>query len=72
MVGRAASRAGISAYAHLLRHTLATDVLSKGASLDEVGQLLRHRSRASTEIYAKVDHQRLAQIARPWPVSRGA
>lgn len=72
MVGRAAKRAGLgTVHAHLLRHTLATDVLSKGASLDEVGQLLRHRSRASTEIYAKVDHHRLVQIARPWPTSGG-
>lgn len=72
MVGRTARRAGLgTVHAHLLRHTLASDVLSKGASLDEVGQLLRHRSRASTEIYAKVDHHRLVQIARPWPTSGG-
>lgn len=72
MVGRAASRAGLgTVHAHLLRHTLATEVLGKGASLDEVGQLLRHRSRASTAIYAKVDQHRLAQLARPWPTSAG-
>lgn len=70
MVARTATRGGVgTVHAHLLRHTLATDVLSNGASLDEVGQLLRHRSRASTEIYAKVDHHRLVQIARPWPTS---
>jgi site-specific recombinase XerD len=70
MVSRTARRGGVgTVHAHLLRHTLATDVLSKGASLDEVGQLLRHRSRASTEIYAKVDHHRLVQITRPWPSS---
>lgn len=72
MVGRAASRAGLgTVHAHLLRHTLATEVLGKGASLDEVGQLLRHRSRASTAIYAKVDQHRLLQLARPWPTSAG-
>jgi integrase/recombinase XerD len=72
MVARTARRAELgTVHAHLLRHTLATDVLNKGASLDEVGQLLRHRSRASTEIYAKVDHHRLVQIARPWPTSGG-
>jgi integrase/recombinase XerD len=72
MVGRTASRAGLgTVHAHLLRHTLATEVLGKGASLDEVGQLLRHRSRASTAIYAKVDQHRLAQLARPWPTSAG-
>ncbi|MGI8624282.1 MAG: site-specific integrase [Solirubrobacteraceae bacterium] len=72
MVARAASRAGLgTVHAHLLRHTLATEVLGKGASLDEVGQLLRHRSRASTAIYAKVDQHRLVQLARPWPTSTG-
>lgn len=69
-VARAASRAGLgTVHAHLLRHTLATEVLARGASLDEVGQLLRHRSRASTTIYAKVDRHRLVQLARPWPTS---
>lgn len=72
MVGRAAARAEVgTVHAHLLRHTLATEVLGKGASLDEVGQLLRHRSRASTAIYAKVDQQRLVQLARPWPTVAG-
>lgn len=72
MVARAAGRAGLgTVHAHLLRHTLATEVLGQGASLDEVGQLLRHRSRASTAIYAKVDQHRLLQLARPWPTSAG-
>lgn len=72
VVGRAARRAGLgTVHAHRLRHTLATDVLNRGASLDEVGQLLRHRSRASTAIYAKVDQRRLLQLARPWPTSGG-
>lgn len=72
MVSRAASRAGMGTlHAHALRHTLATEVLSQGACLDEVGQLLRHRSRASTAIYAKVDQHRLIQLARPWPTSAG-
>jgi site-specific recombinase XerD len=73
MVARAASRAGLgTVHAHRLRHTLATEVLAGGASLDEVGQLLRHRSSASTAIYAKVDRHRLVQLARPWPTSAGA
>jgi len=72
MVNRTAGRAGLgTVHAHRLRHTLATEVLSKGASLDEVGQLLRHRSRGSTAIYAKVDQHRLVQLARPWPTSAG-
>jgi site-specific recombinase XerD len=38
-----------------------------GASLPEIGQLLRHRRAATTAIYAKVDRDSLRLIARPWP-----
>jgi site-specific recombinase XerD len=34
--------------AHLLRHSLATDMLRKGASLDEIGEVLRHKSPDTT------------------------
>jgi site-specific recombinase XerD len=50
-----------------LRHTAATDMLRAGASLPEIGQVLRHRSLGSTAIYARVDVERLRAIARPWP-----
>lgn len=53
--------------AHRLRHTLATAMLQAGASLPEVGQVLRHRSAMSTAIYAKVDQVALRPLARPWP-----
>ena len=56
---------------HLLRHSLATDMLRKGASLDEIGDVLRHRSRTSTTIYAKHDIEALRSIARAWPVEGG-
>jgi integrase/recombinase XerD len=56
---------------HLLRHSLATDMLRKGASLDEIGDVLRHRSRASTAIYAKHDIEGLRSIARAWPIEGG-
>jgi integrase/recombinase XerD len=68
IVARAAGRAGIGVVrAHRLRHTAATDMLRAGASLAEIGQVLRHRSPASTAIYARVDVERLRSIARPWP-----
>jgi integrase/recombinase XerD len=54
---------------HLLRHSLATDMLRKGASLDEIGDVLRHRSRASTAIYAKHDVEGLRSIAAVWPTA---
>jgi site-specific recombinase XerD len=56
--------------AHRLRHTAATEMLRKGASLPEIGQVLRHREQKTTAIYAKVDRKALRPIARPWP-SRG-
>ena len=53
---------------HLLRHSLAVDMLGRGASLDEVGDVLRHRSRTTTTIYARYDIDALRSLARPWPV----
>lgn len=53
---------------HVLRHSLATDMLHKGASLDEIADVLRHRSRITTTIYAKYDIDALRSIARGWPV----
>lgn len=53
--------------AHLLRHTLAGDLLRNGASLDEIGNLLGHRSPNTTALYAKVDLANLRTVALPWP-----
>lgn len=70
IMGRACARAGLPRLgAHRLRHTLASDLLRAGASLTEIGQVLRHRNLASTAIYAKVDHVALRTLARPWPGS---
>jgi site-specific recombinase XerD len=57
---------------HVLRHSLATNMVRAGASLEEVGDLLRHRSRATTMIYAKLDIDGLRSIAQPWPISEVA
>ena len=46
---------------------MATELLRAGASLPEIGQLLRHRRVETTAIYAKVDRDTLRLIARPWP-----
>ncbi len=54
-------------HAHQLRHTAATAMLRAGSPLAEVGQVLRHRSPLTTAIYAKVDRDALAVLARPWP-----
>jgi integrase/recombinase XerD len=57
--------------AHLLRHSLAVRMLGHGASLAEIGAVLRHRGAATTEIYAKVDLERLRAVVQPWPGSGG-
>lgn len=67
-VRAACGRAGVApAGAHRLRHTAATELLRAGASLAEVAQVLRHRSLATSAIYAKVDRAALRDLARPWP-----
>lgn len=70
IVRRALARAGIASPrkgAHLLRHSLATEMLRKGASLAEIGEILRHRLVDTTSIYAKVDLVALRAMAHPWP-----
>jgi site-specific recombinase XerD len=70
IVCRALNRAGLQPSlkgAHILRHSLATGMLRGGASLDEIGEILRHRTPNTTEIYAKVDINSLRSLALPWP-----
>jgi site-specific recombinase XerD len=70
LVMSALKRAGVESArkgAHLFRHGLATDMLRHGASLDEIGDLLRHKSPNTTAIYAKVDLVALRSVALPWP-----
>ena len=70
IVRRACGRAGLPLVsAHRLRHTAATEMLRAGGSLTEVGQVLRHRGRDVTSIYAKVDRLALAAVVMPWPGS---
>jgi site-specific recombinase XerD len=73
VVHRALRRAGLNPGlkgSHLLRHSLATNLQRRGATLTEIGQLLRHTDLTTTQIYAKVDIGALRAIALPWP--RGA
>ena len=65
---RVCERCGVEVIgAHRLRHGLATDMLRRGASLVEVGQVLRHRDIATTAVYAKVDVENLRRLAQRWP-----
>ncbi len=52
---------------HQFRHALATQMLRRGASLTEIGEILRHRNPQTTTIYAKVDLDALRTLALPWP-----
>ena len=72
MIAKAAlDRAGIEGCAHrgahIFRHSLATELLRSGATLSEIGQLLRHESHDTTRIYAKVDIDALRTLSLPWP-----
>jgi integrase/recombinase XerD len=70
VVRSACQRSGLDPVGvHRLRHTVATEVLRAGAPLEEIASLLRHRRYATTVIYAKVDWERLRELARPWPGS---
>ena len=70
IVRRTLAQAGLNPAlkgAHLLRHSLATTLLHNGASLTEIGELLRHQHIETTRIYAKVDQEALRALALPWP-----
>lgn len=68
VVQRAGRRAGLGPVGpHRLRHTAATRLLRAGASLSEIGQVLRHEHTATTAIYARVDLAALTPLAMPWP-----
>lgn len=56
---------------HILRHSLATNLVQRGASLEEISNTLRHRSRQTTLLYARQDIEGLRTIAQTWPIKKG-
>jgi site-specific recombinase XerD len=56
---------------NILRHSLATNLVQKGASLEEISNTLRHRSRRTTLTYARQDINGLRTIAQSWPLQKG-
>jgi integrase/recombinase XerD len=69
IVRRSLGRAGLHPPchgSHLLRYSLATNMIRRGATMTEIGEVLRHRSTETTEIYAKVDFEALRAVALPW------
>lgn len=68
VLARACARAGVARFGpHRVRHAAACGLLQAGASMEEIGQLLRHAQSRTTAIYAKADQQRLGALARPCP-----
>jgi integrase/recombinase XerD len=70
VVRHALARAGVkspSGGTHQFRQALGTQMLRHGASLAEIGEVLRHRSPETTKIYIQVDLDRLRTLALPWP-----
>ncbi len=70
VAAHAIRRAGINAPsfgAHILRHSAATGMLRQGASLQVIGEVLRHRCLETTAHYAKVDISLLQSVTRAWP-----
>ena len=70
IVRRAIVRTGIEALAggaHLLRRSAASEMLRHGATLEQIGTVLRHESVQTTQLYAKVDQELLLGVAPPWP-----
>ena len=66
----ALKRAGVqppSCGAHVFRHTAACQMLRQDVGLEDIAEVLRHRSIETTALYAKVDLQLLGQVAQPWP-----
>jgi integrase/recombinase XerD len=66
----AMDRAGVQAStkgSHQFRHTIGNQMLTKGASLAEIGEVLRHEHSDTTFIYSKVDIGALRPLARSWP-----
>lgn len=53
--------------AHAFRHTVASHLVQGGASFKEIADILGHARIETTAIYAKVDVDKLAEVALPWP-----
>jgi integrase len=56
-----ARRAGVRVHPHALRHTLATQCINRGMSLEAIAALLGHRSPRMTLVYARISDTTVAE-----------
>ena len=52
---------------HIFRHTIASRLVNDAVPLKQVADIMRHMSVVTTAGYARVDQNRLAAVALPWP-----
>lgn len=55
---------------HIFRHTIASRLVNGAVPMKQVADVMRHRSVVTTAGYARVDQNRLAAVALPWPGAR--
>jgi site-specific recombinase XerD len=70
IVRQAFTRAGVvvppGIASHIFRHTVASQMVNRGASFKDVADVLGHQSIQTTGIYAKLELDTLAAVALPW------